>query len=72
MLTADGEKSKSPKRAKVRFLLATLTYIYIYIYRRGRSETCQCGARSGSPQLWYEYIYGEAMNAIEDRRWAGE
>ena len=25
-------------------------YIYIYIYRRGRSETCQCGARSGSPQ----------------------
>ena len=22
----------------------------IYIYRRGRSETCQCGARSGSPQ----------------------
>ena len=26
-------------------------YIYIYIYRRGRSETCQCGARSGSPQL---------------------
>ena len=26
MLTADGEKSKSPKRAKVRFLLATLTY----------------------------------------------
>ena len=28
MLTADGEKSKSPKRAKVRFLLATLTYIY--------------------------------------------
>ena len=25
--------------------------IYIYIYRRGRSETCQCGARSGSPQL---------------------
>ena len=32
MLTADGEKSKSPKRAKVRFLLATLTYIYIYIY----------------------------------------
>ena len=24
---------------------------YIYIYRRGRSETCQCGARSGSPQI---------------------
>ena len=31
MLTADGEKSKSPKRAKVRFLLATLTYICMYI-----------------------------------------
>ena len=28
MLTADREKSKSPKCAKVRFLLATLTYIY--------------------------------------------
>ena len=26
MLTADGEKSKSTKRAKVRFLLATLTH----------------------------------------------
>ena len=26
-------------------------YIYIYIYRRSRSETGQCGARSGSPQL---------------------
>ena len=25
--------------------------IYIDIYRHGRSETCQCGARSGSPQL---------------------
>ena len=23
----------------------------IYIYRRGRGETSQCGARSGSPQL---------------------
>ena len=27
MLTGDGEKSKSPKRTKVQFLLATLTYM---------------------------------------------
>ena len=33
-------------------------HIYIYIYKRGRSETCQCGARSGSPQL---YILGRCL-----------
>ena len=41
MLTADGEKSKLPKRTKVRFLVATLTYIYVcmYIYRVKRGKT---------------------------------
>ena len=32
MLTADREKSKSPKCAKVRFLLATLTYALLSIH----------------------------------------
>ena len=36
-------------------------YTYIYIYRRGRNETCQCGAHSGSPQwnicIWKGYNY---------------
>ena len=43
MLTADGEKLKSPKRTKVRFLVATLTYIYVcmYIY------ICQDGGAVG-------------------------
>ena len=35
----------------VRFRFYRIYRIYIYIYRRGRSEICQCGARSGSPQI---------------------
>ena len=30
VLTADGEKSKSPKHTKLRFLLATLKYMLAY------------------------------------------
>ena len=44
MLTADGEKSKSPKRAKVRFLLATLTY---------RSLASKHHMKAGTPHLHY-------------------
>ena len=38
-------------RAREKFADNRFQLLFIYIDRRGRSETCQCGARSGSPQL---------------------
>ena len=38
MLTADGDKSKSPKHTKLRFLLATLTYTYSVSLQSNRAR----------------------------------
>ena len=40
MLTADGEKSKSPKHTKVQFLLVILTYVCMHIHTSVNVSWC--------------------------------